>query len=382
MRRIWTRMILLLLCLALLCGGVFAGEVTLAYRFRPIGEGLFAADSIYGVEVHYQTGTTIYCSELVSRYYETLYGLTVLTGDHGPTVRDDDTYWFEPTETPTAGDVAFASPARRGKSYGHYALVKYADAETDVVTLLEQNWSYNDQASYERTIPYDNDCYVFYTLRCKSGTPKAKLPVEDTVSAWAKDYVDRADALGLTDGLVAGYRRTITRGVLARLCVNAAELAGIKVDQSNPYGAACALGIMSKDSDNEFGPWLDVDRASAAVVLSRLLDVIGSAPQVSLRVLQSYSDSASLPAWAKTGIAVMTAAGLMTGEDGAFGADEAITAEEVIVLLVRMLENPAPADLTAAAPAAQKAAVSVQPKSAGAMTVADSAVSQLLGRSY
>ena len=381
MRRLWTRLLVCQLCLALLCTGVFAGEVTLTLRFRPIGEGLFAVDSLYGVEARYQNGSTIYCSELVSRFYEQIYGITVLVGE-GPIVRDTDTYWFEETLTPTAGDVAYASPARRGKGYAHYALVKYANADADVVTLMEQNWSWNGQASYERTIPYDNDCYVFYTLRCKSGTPKAKLPVEDTVSAWAKDYVDRADALGLTDGLVAGYRRTITRGVLARLCVNAAELAGIKVDQSNPYGAACALGIMGKDADNEFGPWLDVDRASAAVVLSRLLDVIGSAPQVSLRVLQSYSDSASLPAWAKTGIAVMTAAGLMTGEDGAFGADEAITAEEVIVLLVRMLENPAPADLTAAAPAAQKAAVSVQPKSAGAMTVADSAVSQLLGRSY
>lgn len=382
MRRILVRMILLVLCLTMVSGAVFAGEVTLAYRFRPIGEGLFAADSLYGVEARYQTGTTIYCSELVSRYYETLYGLSVLVGDDGPTVRDNDTYWFEPTESPAAGDVAYAAPARRGKSYGHYALVKYADAETDVVTLMEQNWSYNGQASYERTIPYDNDCYVFYTLRCKSGVPEAKLAPEDTVSAWAKDYVSRAGAMGLTDGLNAGYRRGVTRGVLARLCVNAAELAGVKVDQSNPYGAACALGVMSKDEDNEFAPWLEVDRAAAAAALARLLDVIGSAPQVSLRVLQRYSDAASLPAWAKSGIAVMTATGLMSGEDGAFCPDAAVTTEEVIVLLVRMLENPAPADLTAAPAAAQKPADEAQPKSAGELAVTDSAVGLLLGRAY
>ena len=91
-----------MLCAALLCSGVFAGEVTLTYRFRPIEDGLFAADSMYGVEARYQNGTTIYCSELVSRYYETLYGLTVMVGE-GPVVVGTDTYWFEETLTPTAG---------------------------------------------------------------------------------------------------------------------------------------------------------------------------------------------------------------------------------------------------------------------------------------
>ena len=72
MRRIWSRIFLVVLCLALLAGNVFAGETTLILRFRPIDSGLCAIDSIYGVSASYQNGTTIYCCELVTRLYQTL----------------------------------------------------------------------------------------------------------------------------------------------------------------------------------------------------------------------------------------------------------------------------------------------------------------------
>ena len=270
MRRIWSRIFLVVLCLALLAGNVFAGETTLILRFRPIESGVCAIDSIYGVSANYQNGATIYCSELITRFYQTLYGVDVLVGD-GPIVTGDDadTYWFEPTTSPVAGDVAYAAPAKRGKGYPHYALVKYANAKAGTVTLMEQNWSWNGGAAYERTIPYSGDCYVFYSLRCASGKAKMNVPEADTVSPWAKSAVQRADALGVTSGLVGGYRRTITRGVLVRLCVNTAELNGFKVDQTNPYGAACALGVMNTDETGEFAPWASVTRADAAVAAAR-----------------------------------------------------------------------------------------------------------------
>ena len=196
MRRIWSRIFLVVLCLALLAGNVFAGETTLILRFRPIESGVCAIDSIYGVSANYQNGATIYCSELITRFYQTLYGVDVLVGD-GPIVTGDDadTYWFEPTTSPVAGDVAYAAPAKRGKGYPHYALVKYANAKAGTVTLMEQNWSWNGGAAYERTIPYSGDCYVFYSLRCASGKAKMNVPEADTVSPWAKSAVQRADNL-------------------------------------------------------------------------------------------------------------------------------------------------------------------------------------------
>ena len=42
MRRIWSRIFLVVLCLALLAGNVFAGETTLILRFRPIESGVCA----------------------------------------------------------------------------------------------------------------------------------------------------------------------------------------------------------------------------------------------------------------------------------------------------------------------------------------------------
>ena len=277
--------------------------------------------------------------------------------------------------------MAYAAPARRGKGYAHYALVKYADKDSGTVTLLEQNWSWNGGAAYERTIPYSDDCYAFYTLRCTSGTPKMNLPVEDTVSPWAKDYAARAGELGISEGLAGGYRRAVTRGVLARLCVNAAEIAGCKVDQANPYGAACALGIMSQDETGEFAPWQTVTRASAAVVLTRLLDCVGRAPSVSMRVLSSYSDADEIPAWARSAAAVMTATGLMQSTDDTFRPNDTISTEEVLVLLVRMLENPTPADLTAAVSADAVQSAPAPARSAGQVVASGSAVGRLLSKS-
>lgn len=347
MRRIWSKFFLIVLCLALLAGSVLAGETTLILRFRPIERGVCAIDSIYGVSANYQNGATIYCSELITRFYQTLYGVDVLVGD-GPVVAgaDADTYWFEETTTPVAGDVAYAAASKRGKSYPHYALVKYANAKAGTVTLMEQNWSWNGGAAYERTIAYSDDCYVFYSLRCASGKAKMSIPEADTVSPWAKAAVQRADALGVTSGLVAGYRRTITRGVLARLCVNAAELAGYKVDQVNPYGAACALGVMDTDEDGEFAPWGAVTRADAAVVLTRLLALVGKAPAVRQSVLQLCSDAAEIPSAARSSVAAMLAAGLMQAENGRFRPNDPITVEQVISVLVQIIDDPMPADLS------------------------------------
>lgn len=235
MRRIWSRIFLVVLCLALLAGNVFAGETTLILRFRPIDSGLCAIDSIYGVSASYQNGTTIYCSELVTRFYQALYGVDVLVGD-GPIVTGDDadTYWFETTTSPVAGDVALCGPgqARQGLSALRARQICKRQGPHGHADGAELSWT--AARPTKRTIPYSDDCYVFYSLRCASGKAKMTVPEADTVSPWAKSAVQRADALGVTSGLVGGYRRTITRGVLARLCVNAAELNGFKVDQTIP----------------------------------------------------------------------------------------------------------------------------------------------------
>ena len=126
MRRIWSRIFLVVLCLALLAGNVFAGETTLILRFRPIESGVCAIDSIYGVSANYQNGATIYCSELITRFYQTLYGIDVLVGD-GPIVTGDDADTYRtgagtaarptsapsPTATTATSSTASAAPPAR-----------------------------------------------------------------------------------------------------------------------------------------------------------------------------------------------------------------------------------------------------------------------------
>ena len=45
---------------------------------------------------------------------------------------------------------------------------------------------------------------------------------------------------GIAVGALGAMMLPKNSEVLARLCVNTAELNGFKVDQTNPYGAACA----------------------------------------------------------------------------------------------------------------------------------------------
>lgn len=131
MRRIWSRIFLVVLCLALLAGNVFAGETTLILRFRPIDSGLCAIDSIYGVSASYQNGTTIYCSELVTRFYQTLYGVDVLVGD-GPIVSRGRRGYIlvRAHHLPRRGRRGPMRPRpSAARAIQHYALVKYANAK-------------------------------------------------------------------------------------------------------------------------------------------------------------------------------------------------------------------------------------------------------------
>ena len=65
----------------------------------------------------------------------------------------------------------------------------------------------------------------------------------------------------------------------------------------------------------------------------------------------STAAAADIPAAARSSVAVMTAAGLMQTENGAFHPNAELTTEQAITVLVSLVENPAPRDLSASAEA-------------------------------
>ena len=172
-----------MLCLTLLAVPALAAEATIDLDYVTIvGEG-FAADTFCGVDALYnETGATLFCNELIERFYSAVYGVTVFTNSGDITAASPSGYWFEVTYTPQPGDIAYASAEARERYGNHYAIVKSVDEAGSTVTLFEQNWVWDGKAGVNRRIPYDGGCYTFYTM-CSSAGRAAPAGEAEPVAA-------------------------------------------------------------------------------------------------------------------------------------------------------------------------------------------------------
>jgi len=386
MKRQLLRILALTLCVLLLFSGaaMASNENIMAAEYLPITRDNFVADSLYGVDALYNlNGPTYYCTELIVRYYKTLYGIDVVFGGSGPKVKDNVGFWFETTDAPVTGDVLYASAASRGKGYSHAALVKTVNDDGSL-TLIEQNWRWNNQAGVNRVIAWPGSCYTAYTLRCASGVPTPKLPAEYTVSDWASDYIKAADGCGLTADFTAApaWRAAVTRGQLAALVSRAADEL---LDRTG--SDAYALGLMSDASREDDS----VTREAAAMISARLLSLAGLSPEADYTVLSAYTDRADISPWARSGVAVITQAGLMSGTDGSFAPSGTLTLEQAVVLLTKICQASESAEKAAAAlaaitpepvavQAAPQPAVPSSAKRAGDFIATESAVTLMIGQ--
>lgn len=120
----------------------------------------FVADTFYGVKALYnENGPTLYCNELVIRFYKEAYGLDVSAGTSGIEMKTDG-YKFVTPKNPKPGDVVYVSKAMRGTS-DHWAIVKYNNG--DHLVLFEQNVENGGKAGVERKLKYPSDSYKLYT---------------------------------------------------------------------------------------------------------------------------------------------------------------------------------------------------------------------------
>ena len=161
MQKKFRRLAAVMLCLTLLAVPALAAEATIDLDYVTIvGEG-FAADTFCGVDALYnETGATLFCNELIERFYSAVYGVTVFTNSGDITAASPSGYWFEVTYTPQPGDIAYASAEARERYGNHYAIVKSVDEAGGTVTLFEQNWVWDGKAGVNRRIPYDGGCYT------------------------------------------------------------------------------------------------------------------------------------------------------------------------------------------------------------------------------
>ena len=368
MRNLFRRLLAAVLCLSLLAVPALAAEATIRADYVEIvGEG-FVADTFCGVDALYnETGNTLFCNELIERFYSRVYGVTMYTNNGSMTVTSPAGYWFEYTTDPQPGDIAYASAEARERYGNHYAIVKSVDAAGGTVTLFEQNWVWDGKAGVNRVIPYDGGCYTFYPLMSASGraaaaqdgmspAPAADDTVSDsaygsgntyyygvsnitgTPSSWAKSYIDSADALSITMLADGTYQSSLTRKTLARLTANTARTLGLVQDVSDPIAVVQQLGLMLPNADGSFDTTSTVTRQMAATVLLRLLRQSSTVFDADMSVLSRYPDSASISDWAREAAAMMTQYELMNGTTKGFEPKKEMTLEQCITLLVRICE--------------------------------------------
>ena len=326
-----------LLILASLVVPVSAAEGTISCTYVPITGDGFVADTMNGVEARYNLyGPTLYCVELVVRYYAEVYGLEIRCSDGGPAVLNNDDLYFEETTNPQPGDVMFGSAAARGKGYNHWALVKSNNGSS--LTLFEQNWRWNGQAGINREIEYPTTYYKIYTLKSRSGADIE--PVSGSVavaSTWAESYIDRAAEAGIAT-LETDYQSEVTREAFCQMAVNVLANYGVEpMEDGTACEEAAELGLVSSLDGQEV-----LTRQEAAVITYRLAQRIGGVSGADLNALETYDDAAAIAAWAQEAVAQLTACGLMSGSNGNFDPKGTMTNEQAVALMVRVDENPNP----------------------------------------
>ena len=368
MQKKFRRLAAVMLCLTLLAVPALAAEATIDLDYVTIvGEG-FAADTFCGVDALYnETGATLFCNELIERFYSAVYGVTVFTNSGDITAASPSGYWFEVTYTPQPGDIAYASAEARERYGNHYAIVKAVDEASGTVTLFEQNWVWDGKAGVNRVIPYDGGCYTFYTMCSASGRAAAaeeaspvsapsaaeaaaEAPstiyawgsgvsnITGTPSGWAAELVDRADVYGITMLADGSYQSAITRKTLACLAANTARTLGLVEDVSDPVAVVQQLGVMQPNADGSFDTTSRVTRQMAATVLLRLLRQSSVVFEADMTTLSRYPDSASISDWAREAVAMMTQYDLMNGTTKGFEPKKDMTLEQCLVLLARICE--------------------------------------------
>ena len=349
MQKIFRRLSAALLCLALLAAPALAAEATIRSDYVVIEGENFVADTFCGVDALYnETGRTLFCNELIERFYSAVYGVSMYTDNGSLTVTSPSGCWFEVTYVPQPGDIAYASAEARERYGNHYAIVKSVDEAGGTVTLFEQNWIWDGKAGVNRVIPYDGGCYTFYTMMSASGRAAAaeeglaNTPVSDapsvtpvsasagltawgsgvsnitgTPSAWAADTITRAEIYGITMLSDGSYQSPITRRTLARLAANTARTLGLVEDVSDPIAVVQQL---------------------AATVQLRLLRQSSTVFDADYSTLSRYPDSAAISDWAREAVAMMTQYELMNGTSKGFEPKKEMTLEQCLVLLTRICE--------------------------------------------
>ena len=168
------------------------------------------------------------------------------------------------------------------------------------------------------------------------------ISASDTPSSWATEQVNLAIAEDLIpQNLQSNYNQAITRAEFCNLVVTVYEKLKGEISGDTAFTDTsdlnvrklASIGIVSGVGENKFNPEGTLTREQAAVILSRLSDVIGE-PFASYT--PTFTDTGNIAAWAIDSVGRVQAAGIMNGiGNNTFSPKGMYTREQSILTILR-----------------------------------------------
>ena len=179
---------------------------------------------------------------------------------------------------------------------------------------------------------------------------------ESEPSSWAVSEIAAAQRAGIIPALTGepGYQDSITREQFAELALQlvktvygeGADMVNAKSfsDCTNPAVLeASAFGIVEGYGGNKFSPKNTTDRQQIATMLGRsitaLKDLTGKDAAPKAGSVDQFSDKDAIASWAKSGVGLLAANGIMKGSGGRAMPTDPCTVEQSILMCYRIYQT-------------------------------------------
>lgn len=201
-----------------------------------------------------------------------------------------------------------------------------------------------------QTFTFSTDRFSLYTvMQAQEKETKKALFTDLQGYEWAKEAIEALAAQGIISGRGEGVFDPgvmITRAEFAALvtrllgCETEAELPFVDVPSNSWYYRAVAQayhhGIISGRSQGVFDPASPITRQEMATIISKILRPEGS-DKTAAQELKIFSDSGEIAGWAKDGVGLCVARGIITGMgDGTFAPLQNANRAQAAVMLYRL----------------------------------------------
>jgi hypothetical protein len=284
--------------------------------------------------------------DLIDTTYATLYGRVAGNGTGQPLTEYGFYYGTATLDAQNGGTKVVAGTGDKAAPFDFSA--KLNDLEPDT------GYYFKAYAATSQGVVY-GEALTFKTPQPPPVQPPAQPPAREfpdvPAGYWGGDQIGQLVQAGIMTGYPDGNfypDRQITRAELARIVARAFNLADHQPGSSTfgdvhlsdwYYGsveAAVYAGILKGRGHGDFEPNAPVTREELAVIVVRAL---GEADEAATTATTSFTDDASISAWARGFVVVAGQQGLVGGypEDNSFRPRNGATRAEVCTIVSRLL---------------------------------------------